>query len=525
MGAVTDPDLAAGQLLSGKFRVERVLGRGGMGAVYVAEHIYTKRRGALKLLHKTYAAVPEVVERFIREASAAGVIGNPHVVETIDAGLLDTGEPYMFMELLDGMSLDELLEKRSRLRFDEAADLIAQAAEGLAAAHASGVVHRDIKPGNLFLVGGEQPFVKLLDFGISKFAPAYREDQSLTVEGRLLGTPLYMSPEQVNGQRDLDARADIYALGVVLYEMLAGQPPFTGETLMELSVRIHDGKYVPVSQIRADAPDGFDEMLGKAMAVDRQTRYATAEEFRSSLVQLVGARADSFAPTMAGQSDAPRASGVSEPSAAVSYTSVAPTELGTASSASPPPPPRSLSLPGAQVTLDPTSAASPSPSPSASPVSSAVSLGGSSPAPGMVRDEAPAGVAKARSPRALVVALSVALAVAVAAWFVRRDTDEQSESFAAETAPTDAVPSQPVAVAPVPSSTPKVVAAHDVVKPATASVVTAAAAMSSEVTRAKAAPRKQVNTPSVAVAAPPPSPEPTSAAGRDGLTESNPFAQ
>src|SRR5690606_27806003 len=132
--------------------------------------------------------------------SAAGVIGNPHVVETYDAGLLDTGEPYMFMELLDGLPLDELLEQRSRLRFDEAVDLIVQAADGLAAAHASGVVHRDVKPGNLFLVGairtlGTRPFVKLLDFGISKFAPSYQQNHSLTVEGRLLGTPLYMSPE------------------------------------------------------------------------------------------------------------------------------------------------------------------------------------------------------------------------------------------------------------------------------------------------------------------------------------------
>lgn len=282
-----------GRTLSGKFKVERLLGEGGMGAVYVAEHVFTRRKGALKLLHRSFSELEEIVERFIREASAAGVIGSPHIVQTYDAGKLDTGEPYMFMELLDGAAVDQILEHRQRLDFEEAADIACQAAEGLVAAHGAGIVHRDIKPANLFVVRGERPFVKLLDFGISKFAPTYHGDHQLTAEGSLMGTPTYMPPEQVNGQRDIDHRADVYALGVVLYEMVVGAPPFGAETLMELSVRIHEGKYVPVTQVRSEVPPELEAVVARAMAVERSVRYQTAREFATALRPFCGTRVNS----------------------------------------------------------------------------------------------------------------------------------------------------------------------------------------------------------------------------------------
>lgn len=292
------PDLV-GTTLGKKFLVRRLIGEGGMGAVYEVEHVFTKRVGALKLLHKSFASVPDVVERFVREASAAGRIENPHIVETIDAGELETGEPYMFMELLSGSPVSELIQRRRQLRFDEALEIVIQSAQALAAAHAVDIVHRDIKPENLFVCQGDQAFVKLLDFGISKFAPHHTGDHRLTSEGTQMGTPYYMSPEQVVGRRDVDARTDIYSLGVVLYECVAGRVPFDAETLPALSVLIHQGKYTPLSQLRPDTPESFDSVLAKAIAVDPKDRYQTMQSFGEALLGLTKHQALSFAPTMA----------------------------------------------------------------------------------------------------------------------------------------------------------------------------------------------------------------------------------
>lgn len=265
-------DPHVGRVLSGKFRVERVLGQGGMGAVYVAHHEYTKRRGALKLLLHRLAESPDIVERFVREASAAGLIDDPHIVHTYDAGMLETGEPYLFMELLDGQSLEDLLEARETLHVAEALAIARQAATALAAAHDAAIVHRDIKPANLFLVRGDTPFVKLLDFGISKFAPASDDEAMLTTDGQLLGTPMYMSPEQVRGSLDIDGRTDVFSLGAVLYEMLAGVQPFFGNSVMEISVRVSEGKFRPLSELRSDLPLGLDPLLARVLSVDREQR-------------------------------------------------------------------------------------------------------------------------------------------------------------------------------------------------------------------------------------------------------------
>ncbi len=273
-----------GQVLSDKYRIERLLGAGGMGSVYVAEHALTRRKGALKLLHSSYSKLPEAVERFVREAAAAALIDNSHVVETYDAGTLDTGQPYIFMELLEGISLDRQLAECGACPLDEAVELAAQAAEGLGAAHRAGVVHRDVKPGNLFVANGKVPFVKVLDFGISKFEPEFGGfEQQLTQEGAVLGTPLYMSPEQVMGRRDVDARTDVYSLAVVLYEMLTGVVPFTGDTLMQLSVRICAGECVPLSQRGQGIPNELDLVVRRAMSAGKAQRYPTCAEFATEL--------------------------------------------------------------------------------------------------------------------------------------------------------------------------------------------------------------------------------------------------
>jgi eukaryotic-like serine/threonine-protein kinase len=274
-----------GQILGKKYLVRRVLGAGGMGVVYEVEHVLTKRLGALKLLHQSVASEPRIVERFVREASAAGRIGSPHIVETWDAGELPTGEPYMIMELLEGSPVRDLIANRGRLCFAEAREIVLQAAAGLAAAHAAGIVHRDVKPENLFVCSGPPPLVKLIDFGISKFG-AFAANHRLTVEGTPLGTPYYMSAEQVAGKSDVDARTDVYSLGVVLYECVTGRVPFDAGTLPALSIRIFQGRFTPARELAVDAPLGLDGVLARAMAVEPSQRYASMQAFRDAIEQL-----------------------------------------------------------------------------------------------------------------------------------------------------------------------------------------------------------------------------------------------
>jgi serine/threonine-protein kinase len=284
-----EPNSLNGQTL-GKFLVRRSLGAGGMGAVYEAEHVITKRVGALKLLHPSAAANAQIVERFQREASAAGRIGSRHIVETLDAGELPSGEPYIFMELLEGAPVRELLERQGRLSFEEAREIVQQAAEGLAAAHAANIVHRDVKPENLFLCRGEPATVKLLDFGISKFNLV--ADQRLTAEGAPLGTPYYMSPEQVAGKSDITPGSDIDSLGVVLYELLTGKVPFDAATLPALSIKIFEGNYELPSSVLGSLPVQVDALIARAMASTPNRRFASMHELREALL-AIGERGES----------------------------------------------------------------------------------------------------------------------------------------------------------------------------------------------------------------------------------------
>jgi serine/threonine-protein kinase len=281
-----EQSFAVGSVVAGKLRIVRQLGAGGMGAVYEVEHEITRHRRALKLLHAQMADVPSVVERFLREASAAGRIGNPHIVETFDAGYLDTGEPYIVMELLQGKTLANLLEEKGPLDIPLVCNLLVQTCDAVAAAHAAGIIHRDLKPENIFLTGADGCFVKILDFGISKFDAAITGVQGLTMEGSPMGTPYYMSPEQIKGQKTVDARTDVYALGVVLYECLTAERPFDAESLPELIFLIAQGEYLPPSARRASLPKVVDEIVRKALAMDRSERFGSLKELSLALSQL-----------------------------------------------------------------------------------------------------------------------------------------------------------------------------------------------------------------------------------------------
>ncbi len=279
--------LTTGMLVAGKLRVVREIGVGGMGAVYEVEHELTKHRRALKVLHPSAAQTPSVVERFLREASAAGRVGNSHIAETFDAGKLENGEPYLLMELLDGETLDQQLQRQGTIDPGELADLIYQSCEGIQAAHDAGIVHRDLKPENLIVTTRDgAPFVKILDFGISKFDAERTGTLGLTQEGLVMGTPYYMSPEQVRGASLIDARTDVYALGVILYECACGVRPYDARAIEHLAVLIHEGKPTPLAERRPSLPAAFCSIVHRAMAVDREQRFESARALAAALAPL-----------------------------------------------------------------------------------------------------------------------------------------------------------------------------------------------------------------------------------------------
>ncbi|MCA9641565.1 MAG: serine/threonine protein kinase [Polyangiaceae bacterium] len=278
--------LRAGDVVAGKLRVVRLVGAGGMGAVYEVEHLFTHHTRALKLLHPSIAQASTARERFLREATAAGRIGSPHVVETFDAGILDDGSPFLLMELLEGQSLDELLEAQGALELAFCLELLSQVCEGVQAAHDAGIVHRDLKPENLFVASVRgAPFIKILDFGISKFDIDLDLTSALTREGALLGTPFYMAPEQLLKRRPASIESDIYALGVIAYQCLTGKRPFEAESLPELSVRLNEGSYDTLDVLRGDIPKEVSDAIARAMSREPEDRFHTARELQLALEQ------------------------------------------------------------------------------------------------------------------------------------------------------------------------------------------------------------------------------------------------
>jgi serine/threonine-protein kinase len=283
----TDALPAEGEMLADKYRVERVLGEGGMGRVLLAFHTGLDQRVAVKLLQPGLAQRdPTATERFKREARTSARIRHEHVCRVLDAGSLGDGTPYLAMEYLEGKDLGEELAARGRLPTAEAAGLVRQACLGVQEAHRLGIVHRDLKPQNLFLTRSESgaPLLKVLDFGISKLQSDDGPGRKLTRTSALVGSPLYMPPEQLRADKDLDGRADVWALGAILYELVTGVPPFSGESMPQLIHAVLHTEPQPFEALGIQAPGGLEAVIAKAMHKDPAQRIASARELADALV-------------------------------------------------------------------------------------------------------------------------------------------------------------------------------------------------------------------------------------------------
>ena len=309
---VEEQDLARLGSTVGNYKLDKILGRGGMGTVYSGEHVYIKKAVAVKVLHPQFARYPDAVNRFLREARAASSINHPNIVDVTDFGVLADGLVYFVMEFLDGKSLEDLIEKEGAVELHRSLNIVNQITYALEAAHALGVIHRDLKPDNIMLL--ERPgrrdivrmatgsqsgawvterersydFVKVLDFGIAKILQP-DELGTDTLQGAVFGTPEYMSPEAARGE-DVDIRTDVYSLGIILFDMVCGRPPYEAEAGSEVLAK---QIAAPVPSPRAFAPqreitEGAERVIMRAMAKDPAHRYQTMAEMRTDLAQGYG---------------------------------------------------------------------------------------------------------------------------------------------------------------------------------------------------------------------------------------------
>ncbi|MDB4993786.1 MAG: Serine/threonine-protein kinase pkn3 [Myxococcaceae bacterium] len=287
--------VAAGSMLAGKYRIDRVLGEGGMGVVVAATHMELDQKVAIKFLLPAALANAEVVSRFSREARAAARIRGEHVARVIDVGSLDGGAPYIVMEYLEGKDLSALLIERGPLPITDTVSYVLQACEALAEAHNAGIVHRDIKPANLFLAAtaDRSHIIKVLDFGISKSMDQdpHSPSGSLTRTSAVLGSAFYLSPEQLISAKTVDQRADIWALGIVLYQLLSGRVPFDGDSMPEVVARILKNQPMPLRQLRADVPEHLAAIVSHCLREAPHERFTSVLELAQALAPYGGEHA------------------------------------------------------------------------------------------------------------------------------------------------------------------------------------------------------------------------------------------
>lgn len=311
-----DHPVNPGDILGGKYRVDHILGKGAMGVVVAATHLALQQRVALKFMLECTVAGSVQQERFLREARIAATLKSAHVARVLDLGMLESGAPYIVMEFLEGRDLAALLKERRPLPVAEAVELVLQICEAIGEAHAAGIVHRDIKPANLFVTtdAAGMPCCKVLDFGIAKLSDA---GSTLTQQGQAVGSIPYMSPEQLKGERDIDARGDIWAIGVTLYEALAGCRPFKGQTLVNIFGAILTEEPDPIA--RDDVPAGLGAVVLQCLEKDCSRRFASVANLVAALAPYAPRRAAIYVDRVAGVLRVP-----SEPSLPTDVLPVAP---------------------------------------------------------------------------------------------------------------------------------------------------------------------------------------------------------
>jgi len=306
-------ELGPGTMIGGRYRLEHLLGRGGMGEVWAAQHQVTRRGVALKFLNVDHGAMPQMRRRFLREARAASAVAHPNVIQIQDVFELDDETPVMVMDLLTGEALGDKLARQGALTVDETAQIMAPVVSALGTAHALGIVHRDLKPENIFLArsadGESRIEVKVLDFGIAKLAHAVELDQTgaVTGTGAVLGTPYYMALEQAYGEKDIDHRADIWSLGVVLYECLAGRRPIEGDNFGQIIKFLTHGTIPPLTEVAPHVPADISQLVARMLERAREDRPQDLREVLTVLRRYTGSIARMF-----GAPKPPQTSGVHE---------------------------------------------------------------------------------------------------------------------------------------------------------------------------------------------------------------------
>jgi serine/threonine protein kinase len=289
-----DPQLPQpGALIAEKYRIERVLGVGGMGIVYGAKHELMNQEVALKLLLPDVAKDKEAVARFLHEGRATARLNSPHVVRVMDVGM-EGAAPFLAMELLAGRDLGQILERQGPFKITETVDYLIEAIEGLSHAHAAGIIHRDLKPSNLFLAQGEDDVraIKVVDFGISKSMG--KDSGNLTATSAVLGSPAYMAPEQLRSSKHVDARVDVWSLGVIAFELLTGALPFTGETIGEIFANVLEKAPTRPSTLRVELPGKLEEAILKCLQKSPDARFANIAELAAAIARFGTGRCDAL---------------------------------------------------------------------------------------------------------------------------------------------------------------------------------------------------------------------------------------
>jgi serine/threonine-protein kinase len=314
MGEDLAPPVKEGDVLAGRYRVERVLAVGGMGVVVAARHVQLGQKVALKFLLGAVPSSSDAATRFDREAKAAALLRSEHVARVIDVGKLDNEAPYLVMEFLEGRDLQQLIEEHGPLPTEEAVEYVLQALEGLGEAHVAGIIHRDLKPGNLFRTQRPDgsPVIKVLDFGISKVEDA--AGHGMTSTTTVLGSPIYMSPEQMESAKRADQRSDIWSMGVVIHQLLTGDVPFNADTLAGLCVAIATKEPRRLRDRRTDLPVDLEQVVLRCLAKKPDDRYANVAELATALVPFAAPGAHQHAERLRRLFGKPPGAPVSHPS-------------------------------------------------------------------------------------------------------------------------------------------------------------------------------------------------------------------